>query len=76
MESKPEATAKAEPKATHEVKVIRADGTEEVVGERDLSPDEAQALLEKLRREVPEMVAEAEASALRARAKERGEIHG
>ena len=57
-------------KATHEVKVIRADGTEGETIQRQLSDEEAQELLGWAEREHPELVAEAKANASEAKAKE------
>ncbi len=59
-----EGRTKTEPKATHEVKVIRADGSEEVVAQRVLSPEESKLLLQKMQAEAPEMVAEARQAAV------------
>jgi hypothetical protein len=66
----PEGKVKVEPKATHEVKVIRANGDEEVVSQRILSLEESKTLLERMRQEAPEMVAEAERKAIEKKERE------
>lgn len=62
-----ESSAKARPKATHEVVVIRRDGTEEKVANRTLSDEEAHQLLEIARRQYPEEIARMEREALERR---------
>jgi class 3 adenylate cyclase len=63
-----EHSVEVKPKVTHEVTVLRADGTAETVAQEVLSPEKAEAILATFRRAAPEMVAEAEENARRAKA--------
>lgn len=63
-----EHNVRVEPTVTHEVKVFRADGTVEGVHEEILGREKTEEILEKFRRAAPEMVAQAEENARRAKA--------